>query len=306
MTTTAKVIADSRSPFTGDRITTLQLRYPRFIHAEELTHRVLGTQPEIVIPDGVMYEKDFSRNASSSRAVPVERLIQDVLDDPAIPAHWGKNQPGMQAREEHDAVIWFENDGTLYARDAWLLGRDQAVDLARRFATAGYHKQVVNRLLEPFAHINVVVTATDWDNFFLLRDHEDADPNIQLLARVMREAMAASVPAIVDRDFGWHLPYIDPQVDMPAIRDATGVTDTDGLYEYAAKVSAARCARTSYLTHDGRRSTVDEDLPLYSRLVGTAIKHASPLEHQAKPQSGRWANFQGWRSFRNIMEDHWS
>lgn len=305
MTTTAKVIADSLSPFTGDRLTTLQLRYPRFIHAEELTHRVLGTQPQLVLPDGLMYDRDLSRNASSSRAVPVERLIQDVLDDPAIPVHWGKNQPGMQAREEHDAVILFENDGTLYARDAWLLARDQAVDIARRFAAAGYHKQVVNRLLEPFAHINVVVTATDWDNFFLLRDHEDADPNIQLLARAMREAMAASEPVTVDRDFGWHLPYVGHD-DMADISAVTSVIDTDGLYEYAAKISAARCARVSYMTHDGRRSTIDEDLTLFNRLVGAQIKHASPLEHQARPQAGRWANFQGWRSFRNIMEDDWA
>ncbi|AKU43580.1 thimidilate synthase [Caulobacter phage Seuss] len=287
MTTTAKIIADSISPFTGDRLTTMQLRYPRFIHAEFMTHR------------------QFSRNASSSRAIPVERLIQDVLDDPAIPTHWGKNQPGMQAREEHDAPVVFRND-QVPAEIAWTRARDVAVDAARRFAKAGYHKQVANRLLEPFAHINVVVTATDWDNFFLLRDHPDADPSIQLLARAMREAMDNSAPAVLDRDFGWHLPYIDLDVDMPAIRDATGVTDTDGLYEYTAKVSAARCARTSYLTHDGRRSTVDEDLPLYSRLVGAKIKHASPLEHQAKPQAGRWANFQGWRSFRNIMEDYWS
>lgn len=292
MTTIAKVIADSRSPLTGDRLTTLQLRYPRFIHAEFMTHR------------------QFSRNASSSRAVPVERLIQDVLDDPAIPAHWGKNQPGMQAREEHNARVVFRDDQPgsplcLEPARAWLLARDQAVDIARRFAKAGYHKQVVNRLLEPFAHINVVVTATEWDNFFLLRDHGDADPNIQLLARAMREAMAASEPVIVDRDFGWHLPYVGHD-DMADISAVTSVIDTDGLYEYAAKISAARCARVSYMTHDGRRSTIDEDLMLFNRLVGAQIKHASPLEHQARPQAGRWANFQGWRSFRNMMEDDWA
>ena len=155
MTITAKIIADSISP-AGARLTTLQLRYPRFIHAEFMTHRM------------------FSRNASSSRAIPVERLIQDVLDDPAMPVFWGKNQPGMQAREDHHALVGGEGvsgydhfDDSITREAAWLISRGIAIQHAREFAKAGYHKQIVNRLLEPFSHINVVVTATEWENFFV-------------------------------------------------------------------------------------------------------------------------------------------
>lgn len=141
MTISAIVIADTISP-AGKRITTLQLRYPRMVHSEFMTHRV------------------FSRNASSSRAIPVERLIEDVLRDTAMPIHWGKNQPGMQARKKHDAPVLL--DGTFVSNEnAWLAARDQAIEAARAFTKAGYHKQIVNRLLEPFAHINVVVTATE-------------------------------------------------------------------------------------------------------------------------------------------------
>ena len=269
MTITAKIIADTECA--GARITTMQLRYPRFVHAEFMTHRV------------------FSRNASSSRAIPVERLIQDVINDPAVPIHWGKNEPGMQAREEHDAPVVFRND-SVCAEDAWLRARDVAIDAAKRFAKAGYHKQIVNRLLEPFSHINVVVTATDWENFFELRDHEDAQPEIQALARAMRIAMADSKPA----DERIHLPYISNE-DYSRLFMGCGALQVD---LYAMMISAARCARVSYLTHDGKVPLLGADLALYERLAGSVPFHASPLEHQATYCKGRHANFWGWRSFR--------
>lgn len=261
MTISAKVIADSTA--WDKRITTLQLRYPRFIHSEFMTHRA------------------FSRNASSSRAIPVERLIKDVIDDPAMPIHYGKNQPGMQAREEHDAPVVFRHDA-VPPEAAWLRARDVAVDAARRFAKAGYHKQVANRLLEPFAHINVVVTATEWDNFFVLRDHSDAQPEIRVLAKVMKEAMVLSQPAETSR----HRPY---------------VSETNLSSEVACRVSAARCARVSYLTHDGKEPNVDADLALFDKLAGGVPFHASPLEHQARPAHGRHANLIGWINFRTEM-----
>ncbi len=236
-TITAKIITDSISP-DKIRLTTFQLRYPRVIHAEFMTHR------------------QFSRNASSSRAIPVERLIQDVLDDPYIPIHWGKNQKGMQAQEEHDAsVVIRELDGDWpYERvDAWLWARDRAVEAARAFATANYHKQLTNRLLEPFAHINVVVTATEWSNFLAVRDHPDAMPEIQELARAIKAAMAASTPQLLS--FGdWHLPYVNDKqgsLDSKLIWDYALKHDCD-LMEVARRVSAARCARVSYVTHEGR------------------------------------------------------
>lgn len=302
MTISAKMILDSISP-DGIRLKTMQLRYPKFIHGEFMTHR------------------DFSRNASSSRAIPVERLIQDVLDDPAMPVSWGKNQKGMQAGEEHDALIYLGDPAT-YDRDggiptdaasAWLVARNRAVDMARRFAIAGYAKQVVNRIIEPYCHINVVVTATEWDNFYALRRHADADPTMRALADAMWEAEQASEPKLL-RPGAWHLPYITT-ADWVLLEDGR-ITVTQLI-----QISTARCARVSYLTHDGRRTTAQEDLELYKRLVGSAPLHASPAEHQATPdkklskyhnhrgvpQHKHWAqpklhgNFVGWIQARKLL-----
>jgi thymidylate synthase ThyX len=294
-TISAKVIADSLSGF-GARLTTMQLRYPRFIHAEFMTHRA------------------FSRNASSSRATPVARLIQDVVDDPAVPMFWGKNQPGMQAGEEHDALVTIEWDNTFRSNPdgvdsyfepasregAWLMALDRAVDAARAFSAAGYHKQVVNRLLEPFTHINVVVTASEWDNFFALRDHPLAEPHIRLLAQEMKNALAQSAPRLIG--YGqWHTPYVESHPD--SIESAV----------MSAQISAARCARVSYLTHDGREPSGPDDLKLFDRLLTANPMHASPMEHPATPDyfskgGPGWhrpedhGNLVGWISLRKGIE----
>lgn len=268
MSALAKVVADSISP-SDKRITTMQLMYPRFIHAEFMTHRV------------------FSRNASSSRAIPVAKMIEQVRTNPAMPIHWGKNQPGMQANEQLTGQA-LENAQDGWTRAAWL-----ASNIAEEMMTAGCHKQVVNRILEPFQFIHVVVTATEWDNFFELRAHKDAQPEIQALAVAMREAMDASVPARLG--YGqWHLPYV---------RDSEiGVYDIDTL----RKISSARCARVSYLTHDGKKPDIDRDIELYERLVGSRPIHASPTEHQAMPAveaDARYSgNFQGWVQHRKLIE----
>jgi thymidylate synthase ThyX len=275
LTITAKVIADSIS-LAGSRLTTLELRYPRFIHAEFMTHRV------------------FSRNASSSRAIPVSRLIQDVLDDPAIPIHWGKNQPGMQAREEHDALVVFRNDAVSPER-AWLRARDVTIGAAEQFTKAGYHKQIVNRLLEPFAHINVVVTATEWANFFELRDHEDAQPEIAVLARQMKASMDASTPQQLSPG-QWHLPYVPDH-------ERHELFDRYRSNQGGCQVSAARCARVSYRTHDGAEPNRVKDQELYAKLAAGVPKHLSPTEHQATPDTLKFhANFYGWRQFRKGIE----
>jgi thymidylate synthase ThyX len=187
MTIAVKKIADSVSP-NGIRLPTLQLRYPKFTHGEFLTHRV------------------FSRNSSSSRAIPVERLVQDIIDDPVIPSFWGKNQKGMQAIVDCNNEISLS--GYNHTREeVWNHARRCAIYYARSFAEAGYHKQIVNRLLEPFCHINTVVTATDWDNFFALRCHKDAQPEMRLLAETIRNVMEESKP--IELKLGqWHLPYV--------------------------------------------------------------------------------------------------
>lgn len=269
----AKVIEDSVN-LLGNRLTTLQLRYPRFIHAEFMTHRV------------------FSRNASSSRAIPVSKMIEQVRNEPAMPCHWGKNQPGMQAREEVDD--WEKSQ----AIERWQAAASSAANFAASMMNLGLHKQVANRILEPFQFMSVIVTATEWDNFFELRDHEDAEPNIQVLARAMRSAMHASTPVFRPRvrmfAEAWHLPYITAEEREQYRNDPY----------LLARASAARCARVSYLNHDGSAPDLQKDLELYMRLVGGRPLHASPVEHQAYPLPTPIfdKNFRGWRQHRSLVE----
>lgn len=294
MTITAKVIAHSRADNAPDLIT-LECRYPRMIHSEFMTHRV------------------FSRNASSSRAIPIERMIQDVIDDPAMPVAWGSNKPGMQAGEECNNPVDFGTHSAIesaYGVDyttreaAWLIARDLAVESARAFSAAGYHKQIANRLLEPFGHISVVVTATEWDNFFELRRHPDADPTMRALAEAMWDAIEGS--GADDLECDWqHLPYVG-YADVQNMRERLrGASEWDGslasVHKELTMISAARCARVSYLNHDGSNPDIEKDLKLASMLV--ASKHMSPFEHQAK--AGRViapSNLVGWQQHRKILE----
>ena len=181
---TAKVIADSISDH-GIRLTTLELEYPRFILAEFNTHRV------------------FSRNSASSRAIPVKKMIENVLHNPAFFESVGKNQAGMQATEEVDPDLCraFEIEWNELARIA--------AKYTERWAGYGIHKQVANRALEPWMHTRTLVTSTEWGNFFELRDHPDAQPEMQTLARRIRGAMANSDPEYIRHDGSWHLPYVE-------------------------------------------------------------------------------------------------
>lgn len=274
MTIYAKVIADSVSAVgKGKRITTLELQYQRFIHGELMTHRV------------------FSRNAMSSRAVPVAKMIQQVRENPATPVHWGKNQPGMQAGEQLEG-LHLDTAKSQWSEAAW-----QAANLAEEMLAIGLHKQVANRILEPFQWMRTLVTATEWDNFFELRCHPDAQPEFQALACMIRDAMNNSTPKLRHTDpvyeGAWHLPYVSDR--------EREVYRADLL----RKLSTARCARVSYLTHDGQTPDIDKDLELYERLVGSAPLHASPAEHQAYPfedASRRCRNFVGWSQHRAQLD----
>ncbi|BAQ50365.1 FAD-dependent thymidylate synthase [Methylobacterium aquaticum] len=290
----AKIIADSISP-ESIRLTTLHLRYPRFIHAEFMTHRV------------------FSRNARSSRAVPVETMIREIETDPVVPLFWGKNQKGMQAAEECAEMVPFRYDEV--PRDAaWLRARDNAVTVAKAFMKAGYHKQVVNRLLEPFMHIDVLVTATAWDNFFALRDHRDAEPHIAVLAREMKAAFAESRPRNLAPG-EWHLPYVDAATREEVVK---GAVNADHFRRTLIAVSVARCARISYRPFDGNGS-IEAEIARHDALVGAQPMHASPAEHQATPDeyshtvfgeagvefvwenSHEHGNLGGWRQYRKTL-----
>jgi thymidylate synthase ThyX len=277
-----KIIADSI--YKEHRITTMQLTYPRFIHSEFMTHRV------------------FSRNASSSRAVPVSKTIAQVKESPAAPVHWGRNQSGMQAREE------LGNMDKLRAHLVWKEAAQSAVSYAEKLVGLGVHKQIVNRILEPFQLIHVVVTATEWDNFFSLRMHKDAQPEMQTLATLMYHAIEESTPEVLSIG-EWHLPYIS--------REEVLAHKARGSFMDAVRCSAARCARVSYIKHDGATPKLEDDLELFSQLVvrpftdkrGSTLTskdpiHASPIEHQATPdiQEVGSGNFRGWLQFRKIFE----
>lgn len=231
----------------------------RFVLAELNTHRV------------------FSRNSSSSRAIPIAKQIERVLEDPAVPMEFGANQKGMQAGE-----IVADTEG---AMAAWLAARDAAVDHVRQLLDIGVHKQVTNRLLEPFMWQTVIVSSTDWENFFSQRCSPLAQPEIRLAAEAMRDAYMASSPTPVAAE-GWHTPYI---------REDEGDLDL----ETKKRISVARCARVSYLTHDGKRD-LDADLNLYDRLITADPPHWSPMEHVATPGDGP-GNFAGWLQLRHII-----
>jgi thymidylate synthase ThyX len=261
----ARVLLDSQSP-AGVRLTTMEVRYPRFIHSELMTHRV------------------FSRNAASSRAIPIRKMIDAVRSEPAMPTWWGRNQSGMQAEVELDAA---EQE---LAQAEWRRALEDALAHAERLASSeiNLHKQLVNRLLEPFAWITVIITATEWANFFTQRTHADAQPELKYAAELMLAAYRASTPRPLALG-EWHTPLIQPDEENTL------------TLEERQKISVARSARVSYLSHDGTRDHA-KDLELYARLVGGGANgHWSPFEHVATPfaEADRWsANFRGWEQFR--------
>jgi thymidylate synthase ThyX len=264
MAHSARILAASISP-DGVPLTTFELVLPRIVLAEFNTHRM------------------FSRNSASSRAIPVEKMIRMVQEDPYIPTHWGKNQKGMQAEVEVDEPTQQK------AQAAWLHARDAAVAQTSRMLDLGIHKQITNRLLEPFLWHTVICTATEWSNFFHLRNNPAAHPDIQVVAEMMQELYEnAREPEEIG--YGkWHMPLLCPADILEACTRLDGrMFDiniprdllSDRVEELLAKVSIARCARVSLLTHEGKRD-LDEDVGLYDKLLVSG--HMSPFEHVARP-----------------------
>jgi thymidylate synthase ThyX len=275
------VVEASQSKQTGQKLITFVCKYWRAIHSELLTHR------------------DFSRNASSTRAIPTAKLIEQIRTNPAGPIFWGKNQPGMQAHEECNALVADPYTGELLTREvAWNRAAVSAANWAEAFTDAGYHKQIAGRITEPFGWITVVITATSWDNFYALRAHADAQPEIRDVAETMLKIIGdVPVRYVDDTDVtnqqAWHLPFVSI-----AERHEHRVP-------ILLAMSAARCARTSYLTHSRENPSWEQDEGLYRRLVESEPLHASPLEHQAM-NSGtneRCKNFSGgWIQHRSYLE----
>lgn len=260
----AKVIAHSAHQ--GKEIVTFQLVYPRWVHGEVMTHRV------------------FSRNSMSSRAVPVAKMLDQVRTSPAKPIRWGLNQPGMQATDQN-----LEGAALEKANEIWERVANACAEGAAELAALGLAKQWANRPLEAFQWMRTIVTATEWDNFYALRCHPDAQPEFQHLAGLMRAAHEASTPEYLQVG-QWHLPYVLEHEKTLPLKDLR-------------KVSAARCARVSYLTHDGQNPSIEADLALFDRLAAGKPIHASPLEHQATPYGLGSGNFKGWMQFRHLWEN---
>lgn len=273
----ARVLADTISP-NNARLTTLELTFPRVILAEFNTHRML------------------SRNAASSRAIPTEKLIQRVIDDPFIP-EFRENKKGMQAGESLSA------DDSIVARDLWLHERDHAVAKAREMHGLNIHKQYINRLLEPWMWVTVIASATDWANVWKLRCHPDAEPSFQKIATMARAVIDESTPFRAGIGH-LHLPLFGfnagfGQDDLSALPELSmQYAHSPMTQKHLAKlISVGRCARVSYLTHDGVRDPA-ADIELALRLATSG--HWSPFEHVASwiDTKGYSGNFYGWQQFR--------
>lgn len=284
MSYNACVMSDSYSRDNNSRLTTLEITFPRFILAELNTHRV------------------FSRNSSSSRAIPTWRLLEEVRDNPFIPEVFGAYQSGMVSGEP------LSDEKSRIARSHWLSARNDAVRHAMslvygsdvffdsfmegaslsEYDTVGAHKEIVNRLLEPFMWQTAIVSSTQWDNFFTLRCASNAQPQIRIIAEMMRTALNESTP--IDKEQGhWHIPFVTRE-------ECEDMETTDILM-----LSAGRCARISYLNHHRDRDA-SRDISLARRLLKDG--HMSPFEHQAlplQPHEQQKGNLIGWTQQRHIV-----
>jgi thymidylate synthase ThyX len=292
----AAVIKHSVNKTTGTEIITFELVYHRFGHGELLTHRM------------------FSRGAGSSRAIPIDSVIELIKSNPAIPVHWGKNQAGMKASVEIDDIPT--------AKQMWLAARDSAVEHAIKMKELGLHKQIVNRILEPYQLIKTIVTATDFNNWFWLRNHADAQPEIKELAAVMLAAKSKSTPQVLNQG-EWHVPYVDTtRTDDGVLVYSVNEGNEKRLLnvEDARIISASCCAQVSYRKND---NSIEKARKIYNQLIESEPVHASPVEHIATPickadlrdltegvthvcTNGQiWSgNFRNWIQFRQLIDNH--
>jgi hypothetical protein len=284
-----KIILDSIAP-SGGRLTTFQFTLPRVVLAEFNTHRM------------------FSRNSASSRAIPVEKMLKKVKDDPFVPTYWGKNQKGMQAEREVT-----EREAAM-AADEWLLQRDYAISGAEALLALGIHKQLTNRLVEPWLWHTIVCTATEYSNYFGLRDNRQAAPEIRDSAHAAHELYKKNEPQLIE-DGGFHLPYVSgPDYDLKKLVDR-GFT-----MKQLCEVSIGRCAAVTYLNQENVADPEADIDRAVKRLLPSG--HMSPFEHPAESLSReRWrkiayaqaeawieervpmGNFWGWLQYRKTIEN---
>ena len=250
----AVILADSISS-NGNRVTTFELMLPRFVWAEVLTHSALA------------------RNAASSRAIPVSKSAAMIKANPAQPSMWGSNEPGMQSFTALTGLrLWL-------AKRTWGLAAWVAASFSETLAKIGLHKQYANRTSEYAQVYKAVLTATELDNFFHLRCHKDAQPEIKELACKMRLAMVGSTPNLLHKD-EYHLPYITTKRNNAGELQYFNSTKLQLSTEQAKQISASCCAQVSYRLLD--ESTTKAEF-IYDKLVNATPIHASPFEHQATP-----------------------
>lgn len=248
----AAVLAHSVSAVSGKQLVTFLVDFPRFVLAEFLTHRL------------------YSRNGASSRAIPVAKSIERVTYQPVVPIHFGQNKAGMTAEQEVD------EHSQKRAKVVWSTIRKQAIYASEELAALGIHKQVTNRVLEPFSYMRMVVTATELDNFFWLRLHEHADPHINELARVMLFALQESVPTALQPG-DYHVPFFGNGYWTPEIETHYSVTA-----QQAIEHSMSCCAQTSYRKLDMSTEKTED---IIKKLFGGDRAHSSVSEHQATPMA---------------------
>lgn len=239
MTDKVQILKDSISP-TGSRFTSFLIKFPKCLLAELNTHRMLV------------------RNVGSSRAVPVAKMIESAQNDIFMP-QFTLNQPGMSG------VRMTDEETLASARWTWQCALDKQILFVQCLSNElNIHKQHANRLLEPFLQVELVLSGTEWDNFFALRDHPDAQPDFQVIAHEMHEAYNDSIPQ--ELQYGeWHVPF-------------DGLMPQDADLGTCLKIAIARIARVSYQTHDGNHTT-EKDIQLFNRLLES--RHMSPFEHVA-------------------------
>lgn len=270
--TSALIVADSINK-SGNRVTTFELEYPRIIHAELLTHRM------------------FSRNAASSRAIPVKTMLKNILNNKFIPWYWGANQSGMQAKKE------IFKPRIILVKALWNIGIYINLSGSLILSFLGLHKQLANRNTEYASYIKVIVTSTDFQNFINLRLHPDAQPEIADLAYKMKIALQNSTPKLL-KEGEWHTPYVYSRKNT-----STGKLHYGGLLETlseneAKKVSVSCCAQVSYRTND---TSIDKAIRITDALSKSTPIHASPFEHVCTPGEGK-GNLKGWIQYRQEIE----
>jgi hypothetical protein len=268
---------------------TFVMTYPRPIHSEFMTHH------------------DISKNSSSSRAVPHKKTVEALKIDPFIPSVWTGLNSGMIGAEDPKTNVdmgEFMNFGHSFPvarEDAVILAMNKMIEFANALNQAGYSKQISNRYLEPWMHMKVVASGTNWKNLLWLRDHVAAEPHFQILAAKIKEQCEREDNIQVLEPGMWHRPFVDFYDPDPELHD--GHMKWTGSHDDAIALAVARCASVSYKTVEGFDMTLEKAHEINQKLQKSDRLHASPFEHVA--QADEWISIPARAPLRS-MEQVWA